>query len=779
MKKIFSLLVVAVMTLSALALPENALQTRRAKAPVAQKVSHKLTKERALELRDSHKAKAAAFRAPARKADAYADAINIVCTDYSVGAGYFFYIGSASNDEWKVELYFMNGPTGNFSGEAAESVICYLYDANETEIEAYLLSGVGTNTSFDGYVQDMGGTIYHLQLSFDVPDPVGNQTIYFVDPVDAMYYGETKDWYMFAENTGEVVGSFDILTTGDLTGRYSSEDFDFAYTWLGFVEGKDTTYVEAYTLEAEVVPVPDHGDSIFITMLGTDAILYDIHLFKAHVVADNEIEVQINNATFYDEREDYGLFQFVAVDEEEGLKIALAFISESEIGGEYGLFDIYAEYTSVGFRSASDQSWHYYVVDAAHAIRVWEEDGAWICEGTLISNHTEIIFRISTLDDQKPVINSVEQGETHNTSIELVVDAEDNKTALENLTFDITGEGGIYLLESAAYDELFLGGLEQGHSYEISIVAYDEWGLVSDPFVMTITTANDNEVPVVTQAEVAGFANYKAFLNLQATDDQTAPENIRWLISTDDGEELYRYDDENNIVFPTEPETTYVLLIQAMDEAGNLSESQEISFTTPALEPFVLDIDEVYATYFSTYSSDGAENFYFLFLNSKTNEGYYVDAYSDAVDAISGDYSSEQGNISARYSLYTTNADEEDAESVSFTSVEMTVEFLGELDEEYGFGKYHIIVTALGADGIEYTGEYTGFVTTYYTSGNNQYAVPMSGEVEEEPVDPGESEYEGVDNVNGQVKAVKAIRNGNLFIIRNNSVYDAMGRCVQ
>ncbi|MBO4577622.1 MAG: hypothetical protein J5688_02820 [Paludibacteraceae bacterium] len=372
-------------------------------------------------------------------------------------------------------------------------------------------------------------------------------------------------------------------------------------------------------------------------------------------------------------------------------------------------------------------------------------------------------------DNKKPVIDSVKTGDITTTSIELLVFAQDNYSDEDSLVYTVKN-GETELLKAKA-DEgvLVLEGLTINTEYNLSIIATDEAGNASEPFAIQVKTSNDTQAPVITVATLQKATDHKAYLKVAATDNETAAEDIVFIITIQGVAEPLEMKANDSIIIVKgfAASTAHSLTIAAKDKSGNVSAATDaIAFTTAAHTPITLAPQNAIATYLGT---SAGYQFFQLNLYGPRNNSYLPDIYltilAEQATKISGTYTSSIGNLWLNPNYTSIQPDAEEDEPFAIASAELTLTFK-EYKERSGVNMpvYDIAFNIVDEFGVEYNGTMSAARMTTY-QGQSQV------EIITDETNPGTA----VDNIETGVKATKRIENGQLIIDQNGVQYNVLG----
>ena len=373
-------------------------------------------------------------------------------------------------------------------------------------------------------------------------------------------------------------------------------------------------------------------------------------------------------------------------------------------------------------------------------------------------------------DNKKPVIDSVKVGDITTTSIELFVFAQVNYSDEDSLVFTVKN-GETELLKAKA-DEgvLLLEGLTINTEYDLTIVATDEADNASEPFAIKVKTSNDTQAPVITVAALKKAIDHRAYIEVAATDNETAAEDIVFIVTVQGAAEPIEMKANNGVLVlgGLTESTAYSLTVAAKDKSANVSAASEaIAFTTTAHTPITLEPQTATADYLG--SNSYGYNFFQLDLYGPKTAGYLPDIYltivTEQYTKISGTYTSASGYLMLNAAYTNVTPDEYVPEALAITAGQVELKFK-EYSVKNGVSmpNYDFAFAFVDEDGVEYNGTLANArLATYY---RDQLTEIITGEG---------SETVAVDNIETGVKATKRIENGQLIIEQNGVQYNVLG----
>ena len=381
-------------------------------------------------------------------------------------------------------------------------------------------------------------------------------------------------------------------------------------------------------------------------------------------------------------------------------------------------------------------------------------------------------------DNKKPEISAVEVGKVTNTTIELLVDAEDNYSEADSLLITVKN-GENVLLDKVAIDEVVVTGLTINTEYNFTVIAFDEAGNASDPFAVTAKTGNDTEAPVIAKAALKNCTDRRAYIKVDASDNVTDFADLVFVVTIQGVAEplkLQANEDSVLIIFGLAPKTSYSLTVAATDEVGNTcAASAAIEFTTAEDTPVELKPTAALANYLG--SNAYGYQFFQINLYGPKSAGWLPDLYFTIIamqqTKISGTYTTTVGDLwtNSNYTYITPDAEVADAmEAMAVTSGQLKLTFTEyKVKNNVSMPAYDFEFSVVAEDG-----------GTYFGSVKDVRLVTYNVQDQQEEIITGEGEIiDAIDNINAAVKATKTIENGMLIIEMNGVRYNVLGNVIR
>jgi hypothetical protein len=391
MRKFYSLLCALAIVLSASAAPMNL-------RPIGKK---QLTKDAIV----NHVRKAA----PKAPAQLNGEVINIEANNLAVDLSYFdlyleyrgyglFWIEGGTDDyAVSAELYTEDENYYTTFSTAEESIELTVNETALTVSSAEFRS-TEKGDQFVATAVDEDGNTYNINLTFFAPDePKAEINLDFGEGT-GKYYAEDADWYFTGERADYLV-TLDIVTTPEIEGSYTKEDFLLNYTGLYTVDGEDTTKIEGIFDANATIVLKDGVYNIAADLFLGDENLYHVKLQYVKPVATDTVRYTFEEPVSID---DFGGdFYFVAKSDK--YLLYMDYYSTT-IAGEFALADLYTDYVGLYTINGTDTA---SVAYEDVSLKVVEDETGY--DVTVNYLATDLTCYIFTLRSNKAVVDEVVQ----------------------------------------------------------------------------------------------------------------------------------------------------------------------------------------------------------------------------------------------------------------------------------------------------------------------------------------------------------------------------------
>lgn len=214
---------------------------------------------------------------------AVTDTVDIAINNLSIDLSAVSYMNTffldGSNNDYTITIACEGtGEDGVYEGASTVSTTITDMAGNmirsvNTKLTLYTTGGV---READAEVYGNDNKFYRIHLMFTIPTPKKTVEIAFDNRGEGIYYREDGSFYMYNEDLRYIVAMEEIYTDTP-EGQYERGDFRPRYTYVGVIEGNDTTGVAMYTASATVTK-QGTGYQVDAEILGTDTILYHIRM---------------------------------------------------------------------------------------------------------------------------------------------------------------------------------------------------------------------------------------------------------------------------------------------------------------------------------------------------------------------------------------------------------------------------------------------------------------------------------------------------------------------
>lgn len=213
---------------------------------------------------------------------AVTDTVDIAINNLSIDLSAVSYMNTffldGSNNDYTITIACEGtGEDGVYEGASTVSTTITDMAGNmirsvNTKLTLYTTAGV---READAEVYGNDNKFYRIHLMFTIPTPKKTVEIAFDNRGEGIYYREDGSFYMYNEDLRYIVAM--EIYTDTPEGQYERGDFRPRYTYVGVIEGNDTTGVAMYTASATVTK-QGTGYQVDAEILGTDTILYHIQM---------------------------------------------------------------------------------------------------------------------------------------------------------------------------------------------------------------------------------------------------------------------------------------------------------------------------------------------------------------------------------------------------------------------------------------------------------------------------------------------------------------------
>ena len=274
------------------------------------------------------------------------DTIDVVCYDLQLntdligvwGMTYIF----ANNSEYKLTGAILADsiPPGTYTNCMMDlKHIAKGKKIPETSVSINLSVDKNRNCAITGHMVGKDNIWYNLDLSWQIPTTIDTVAISFDKSSWVAYYPDLGHDFMLSNEDDKYNISMDIVQV-PMGESFSERNINKGYCHIVNKQSKDT--IEIAAAEGRVWQA---NDTTYLSAMvtGFDSIMYDIQLWYAVPEVVQTVELNIPNATFYNELESDGYYALVGTTTDHKYEFAISLLGDSEedIPGTYvndGLF---------------------------------------------------------------------------------------------------------------------------------------------------------------------------------------------------------------------------------------------------------------------------------------------------------------------------------------------------------------------------------------------------------------------------------------------------------
>lgn len=162
-------------------------------------------------------------------------------------------------------------------------------------------------------------------------------------------YVASDGWWQIYGGDDKFVVSISNISTTQAEGTYTVEDLDPKYTYLGVIEGKDTTFV-AFVSGSVTLSTNAEAGSVTIEgiLIGNDNKAYHLNLVFVAPKPEKTVTLNIPEAALIDYYAAYGLYGVYGTNVEKDHQVYIALWAEDGFQGEFTEADIDMQYIGTG-----------------------------------------------------------------------------------------------------------------------------------------------------------------------------------------------------------------------------------------------------------------------------------------------------------------------------------------------------------------------------------------------------------------------------------------------
>jgi hypothetical protein len=282
------------------------------------------------------------------------DTVDVICYDLQLNTDFIGLFGMsyifANNSDYKLTgaIFADSIPPGNYTN-------CVMDLTNIATNEKIPATTVDINLGRDaegfavitGHMLGEDNVLYNLNLSWQTPSAKDTVVIDFDDCASVAYYPDLGHDFMLSNEDDKYDISIDIVQV-PMGNSFTESNLNIGYSRIANKDTKDTIKIAA--AEGRVW---QSNDTTYLSAMvtGFDSIMYDIHLWYAVPKVVKTVELDIPNATFYNELASDGYYALVGTTTDKTYEFAISLLgnTEEDIPGTYVNDGLFGGFSGVGY----------------------------------------------------------------------------------------------------------------------------------------------------------------------------------------------------------------------------------------------------------------------------------------------------------------------------------------------------------------------------------------------------------------------------------------------
>lgn len=274
------------------------------------------------------------------------DTVDVVCYDLQLNTDFIGLFGMvyifANNNDYKLTGAILADsiPPGTYT----DCMMDLTHIATGKQIPAVSVSidlqvDENRNCAITGAMLGEDNILYNLDLSWQTPTTQDTVTIAFDKSSWVAYYPDLGHDFMLSNEDEAYDIALDIVQV-PMGGNFTERNLNISYCRIANKQTQD-----AIKIAAAEGRVWQSNDTTYLSAMvtGFDSVMYDIHLWYAVPEITQTVELQISNATFYNELASDGYYALVGATADKQYEFAISLLgnTEEDVPGTYvndGLF---------------------------------------------------------------------------------------------------------------------------------------------------------------------------------------------------------------------------------------------------------------------------------------------------------------------------------------------------------------------------------------------------------------------------------------------------------
>ena len=282
------------------------------------------------------------------------DTIDVVCYDLQLNTDFIGLFGMAyifaNNSDYKLTGAILADsiPPGTYTNCMMDLVhIASGKQIPATSVTLDLSVDTNRNCAIVGQMLGEDNILYNLDLSWQIPSTKDTVAITFNNSAWVAYYPDLGHDFMLSNEDDKYDIALDIVGV-PMGESFTERNLNIGYCRIDNKQSRDTIKIAA--AEGRVW---QSNDTTYLSaeVIGFDSIMYDINLWYAVPQVVKTVELNIANATFYNELASDGYYALVGTTTDKAYEFAISLLGDTEedIPGTYENDGLFGGFSGKGY----------------------------------------------------------------------------------------------------------------------------------------------------------------------------------------------------------------------------------------------------------------------------------------------------------------------------------------------------------------------------------------------------------------------------------------------
>ena len=282
------------------------------------------------------------------------DTVDVICYDLQLNTDFIGLFGMAyifaNNSDYKLTGAILADsiPPGTYTDCMMDLVhIATGKQIPATSVTLNLSVDKNRNCAIAGHMLGEDNILYNLDLSWKTPSTKDTVAIAFDNSAWVAYYPDLGHDFMLSNEDDGYDIALDIVQV-PMGESFTEKNLNIAYCRIANKQTKDTIKIAA--AEGRVW---QSNDTTYLSAMvtGFDSVMYDIDLWYAVPAVTQTVELNIPNATFYNELASDGYYALVGTTADKQYEFAISLLgnTEEDIPGRYMNDGLFGGFSGVGY----------------------------------------------------------------------------------------------------------------------------------------------------------------------------------------------------------------------------------------------------------------------------------------------------------------------------------------------------------------------------------------------------------------------------------------------